>query len=341
MKRKKKYSKPIPLKLVEDFHKEFPGCYNACDKLLDDISGDVEIWDMVCIPIAATNAIMQTNYNALSKGAELHILYSWRRSKQILELDSDLLSEIFKNPEISLVPVEALLNIPYNAFYIKCADGLIDLQGLRFMGFFVTFDEEYDDSGSATARELRISVVTENNILIPLYLPLIPESTIKESLENSRGFDVLGALYPDAPNSIISIVSSLVNIILYICCENADIRESEYQKPYTRKQANPRFIKDTPREIQKWDVGWRVGAQLRQNRSIAKNRELKDADSRERGYRTAGTPKRPHLRAAHFHHFWVGKRGSENRRLIVKWLSPITVNVDTKNEMVATIRKVR
>ena len=39
-----------------------------------------------------------------------------------------------------------------------------------------------------------------------------------------------------------------------------------------------------------------------------------------------GKSKAPHSRRGHWHHYWVGKKDSGERRLILKWIAPTFVN---------------
>lgn len=39
--------------------------------------------------------------------------------------------------------------------------------------------------------------------------------------------------------------------------------------------------------------------------------------------------KSPHSRKDHWHHFWTGKRGTEERKLILKWVAPMFINDGT------------
>lgn len=68
-----------------------------------------------------------------------------------------------------------------------------------------------------------------------------------------------------------------------------------------------------------WDVGVRVGAAIRQQK-IRKQSEWPERNQGEHN-----SP-RPHVRRGHWHHFWTGpKTQPEERKLILKWLSPMTV----------------
>lgn len=72
-------------------------------------------------------------------------------------------------------------------------------------------------------------------------------------------------------------------------------------------------------EIRKWDVGIRIGTAIRQkSASVEKGESIKTASGH--------SSPRPHMRRGHWHHYWIGSRSvSEDRRLILKWLSPMAV----------------
>lgn len=38
-----------------------------------------------------------------------------------------------------------------------------------------------------------------------------------------------------------------------------------------------------------------------------------------------GSKKTPHVRRAHWHHFWIGSEKAGNRKLVIRWLPPIAI----------------
>lgn len=98
------------------------------------------------------------------------------------------------------------------------------------------------------------------------------------------------------------------NIVAYICCRNAEI-ETIY-KPRPEGPTRRRESSATWHE-----VGFRIGAELRAYERMKS----------ERGPHKGGTV-RPHMRRAHWHHFWTGPRDGE-RKLVLKWVPPIMVAV--------------
>ena len=88
------------------------------------------------------------------------------------------------------------------------------------------------------------------------------------------------------------------------------------------------FAPDHP---SRWEVGYRLGAALRQALS-----EHEPAEPTG----THASP-RPHIRRAHWHSFWAGKRDQpEARSVTLKWLPPIPVNVQGVEDLTTTVRDV-
>lgn len=38
------------------------------------------------------------------------------------------------------------------------------------------------------------------------------------------------------------------------------------------------------------------------------------------------------MRSGHWHHYWRGKRNSENRRLVVNWIAPVFINASLADD---------
>ncbi len=341
---------PLPLKIVNDFEKDYPGCYQMCDTLIQKSRKDIAWWDMVYLPIAGTNAIMDNyGYGARCDGSKLHMLYSWCKTKQIFSMDTELVSELIKNTDASSIPVDTLMHVPYNSFYIECSNGnLLNFISYGIKGCFVAFDEDMTEDSPITEKELRIMLVTDNNILIPEYLILKTGISIAEARKQSRSYNFSKSncqkftgnvnLFNEYIDAVTNIFASLLNLILYICCENADIEKDSRQRTYTYRKKGFWLIKGCPREIQKWNVGWRIGKTLRNISSAPKPNTPPESPEQHRAI--CGSPKRPHIRSAHFHHFWTGKKGSAERKLVVHWIPAIAINISTENELAATIHKV-
>ena len=127
----------------------------------------------------------------------------------------------------------------------------------------------------------------------------------------------------------------LVSLVLYLCSQAAEIKEAgagkrvpTRPKPQKTKKGMRIFAPDHP---SRWEVGYRLGAALRQALS-----EHEPAEPTG----THASP-RPHIRRAHWHSFWVGKKDQPDARSVtLKWLPPIPVNVLGVDDLTTTVRDV-
>ena len=86
----------------------------------------------------------------------------------------------------------------------------------------------------------------------------------------------------------------------------------------TPKAKRPKRRNGTPMNLRQWEVGYRIGSPFPGKRAEEGPCEAVGATEGERGTRP-----RPHLRRAHWHHYWAGEG---KNTLILKWLAPIWVN---------------
>lgn len=129
-------------------------------------------------------------------------------------------------------------------------------------------------------------------------------------------------------------ITKALQLVLYICAANADITENPEQKQITRKPATRTKPKDALREVRKWDVGYRIGSIIRKSSEEDSVHEQRVSTSRK------SSPKRPHVRKGHFHHYWIGSKSDNNRTLVLKWVAPMFINTALEEELPAVITKI-
>ena len=127
----------------------------------------------------------------------------------------------------------------------------------------------------------------------------------------------------------------VLQVVLYVCTINADVKPNSEQKTIT-KRSTTGVIRDRYAEIRKWDVGVRVGSAVR------KFRQTKQTNSVNTERQGSHSPKRPHIRRGHWHHYWTGKLSDVNaRKLVLKWTAPIYVGIDDTDDSPAVIHPVK
>lgn len=118
----------------------------------------------------------------------------------------------------------------------------------------------------------------------------------------------------------------LLNVLLYILGDNDVVADVHPGSPPAK--ANPRRVKD---KIAKRTTTVEIGSGYAR---LVERYAEQEAKQKSQGEAT-GRTKRPHMRSAHAHRFWTGKRDGE-RKPIVKFLPPTYVggkflDVETDN----------
>ena len=120
----------------------------------------------------------------------------------------------------------------------------------------------------------------------------------------------------NSKGTLSDIYKLILCVIAYMGSEDADVL------PTVEKIAKPRNGKKSPsKETNRKDyqVGYRIGQKL--DAARARYKYLSEHHD--------GSTKRPHIRKAHWHSFWVGKKNSDKRKIVVKWVAETYVNCET------------
>ena len=297
-----------PLDLVRQWTKRLPGCYDQLDELK---KADIPWPDYCELPINAACTYLASENMSPGEGASLTACWLWRQNKVIYRFDEDLTDTLAEQAEhmddTEVLPAELLLHPPYPAVYIK-APNLIE--GRDGFFYFVDYDVNRDNT------ELSIQWLMADRVL-PQILHLIPGGTIKECVDDMlktvlsgvKSGPELASVLKEAATLMQSEMLKAITLLLYLVSQNADITDDQ---PYRKKRRS--YIADTKQEIHTYSVGLRIGAVIR-----------KAAQGTAVGT-GLGSPKRPHSRRGHWHHFWVGPK--EDQKLILKWLAPMYINAD-------------
>lgn len=266
---------------------------------------DLPEWhSSVFLPIAAWIAIVTdggpVSLSSGTEAAELAAVGTWQFSKSIYEFDADIFETLIDAGINGEIPASVLLQIPEWCVYIKTP-------GLKYIhddiaGFFAHLEHDMNTQ----AMELRIALHSEDGSLrtIPL---ILGQTTIEESCEclfRNAGFTGI-----QTENPLVDLLQKIIPLVLYLCTDAPEFKGSNSTAPSNAVPKKTKHgLKLFPVEkVRTWKVGYEIGNTIRA------------------AHTRAGGKKSPHLRRAHWHHFWSGKRDSADRRIICKFLPPTFV----------------
>jgi hypothetical protein len=274
----------------------------------------------------------------------LAALAAWRSSQGIYRFDRTLYDAVRRTPLNRDLPHEPLLRLPEWCPYIETPNLVWAIEGeerpIHGAWAYLDWDEQI---ASPTHGELRLvldAARTSREALDPGFgcipIPLMGKGTIAECLDRvlkfgieqarARGFETPRAL--SNTTFVARILWPIVSLFLYLCTEAQEIGNGigrpERPQPTRTRHGARLFPPDRPTT---WDVGVRMGADLRRAHHYQS-----DPDSEPTGRRVRG-----HVRIFHWHTFLAGPNRTERR---LKWLPVIRVNLPNPDSLPATIRRV-
>lgn len=326
-----------PKQILKQIGRTWPEAWQQVKQFRAGKGKDLPDWPDWCyIPIAAGVAIAtQGNDSKLHQAildfklspAVVTAAAAWRVSQGVYRFDADLYNSLTSQPLDGNVPCEILKRMPEWCVYIETINGTYFDKPMD--GFWAHL--EYDvNTGTEELRFVFLFLDGKTSNL-PIHLG---DYTLEESLDKMRQLaeknaDKLGlpsVLPPELGSNIAVEIMPYLQLVLYLCAENADM--PKIQHPQTRVRMSGQV--DVPRETRHWTVGERIGAGIRKYRN---------QETQEHQGGTHASP-RAHIRRAHWHSFWTGPRDGQ-RKLILRWLPPIPVGVDDDGELPAVIHKIK
>lgn len=338
-----------PLELLKRTTAKYPKAWEQME-MFHNLNGKEGLpkWEPWCYaPISAAMAVtmgdcedsFDTRMNTIRDSQIIAALAPWRQSKEVFVIDQDLQELLFSQDEELTINSEIFLQVPYTCFYVQFA-GAFDFMNRPCHGVFVHLEDDVNNHD----KELRLLYLTcdGNTFGEPIHLG---EGTIEESIAHTRqeAFKNIPEGHEDFRRLLVTNIERIsqesavyrktLQIILYLCAQNAEIAPDSEQAFITKRSSTGR-IRDRYAEIRKWDVGFRIGAAVRKARSVpAEPRKQTDSSTGA----THASP-RPHMRRAHWHNFWTGSKSEpETRKLVLKWIAPTIVGVSDYDETPVTL----
>lgn len=329
-----------PKALLKEIGRVYPQIWQQVKTFRASKGKDLPDWPDWCyLPIAAGYAIVSQGMN-ISAPHLLNVPFSpavvtaaatWRVSQGVYRYDADLYNSLVVQPMDGNVPCEALKRLPEWCVYIETLPGLT-FCGKPIEGLWAHLESDANDG----RMELRFVFFASNGNLPQLSIHL-GDWTIEEGLARMQAISEKEAEkigvnlnFPNLYSVMVPEIVPYLQLVLYLCAENADIPVIRH--PNTRVRMSGQV--DVPKEPRFWVVGERVGSAIRKYRNS--RGDLSD----NVGVPNSHASPRPHIRRAHWHHFWIGQLNSE-RKLILRWLPPIPVRMDYDSEGPVVIHKVK
>lgn len=242
---------------------------------------------------------------------------SWRFGRGIYLYDQNLATELWGGEPVDKLPAEVMWRLPEWCVYISFEQN-------PKSGCYASLEWE-----PYTARPM-LALTMEHpytHYTFDRFELFLDTQTIEESIELklARHRDI-GKSETEIQglkgylSTLGKLASAFLPLVTYLCSNDPDVVRRD-GSPMPNKPRRPSEHVDHPTI---WESGWHIGTALIESRN-----------ANEMGEATHAQP-RPHIRRAHFHHFWTGPRDGE-RTLVVRWLHPILVRGDV-DDLTTTIR---
>ena len=240
-----------------------------------------------------------------------NIAVNWSKTKQVYCFDSDFISEMAKAERSISIPNNIFDKLPFKTFYLDfkrnaeiCsltgADGvLVDILKMQVPEFpddrlwlpqYIFFKDGVRYSDECKILNEAAAFGGKNSVID---LEMICDSDRDEYGNDRKLLDIL-----------------TLQMILYLCSYEPDIRDDVASKMQRRKaKQQKKTNRNTELPEQLHIVGERFGAAFRK---WTQGSLGQDSSS------SVGGHVRPHVRRAHWHRYWVGKKGQQE--LTVKWV---------------------
>jgi len=206
---------------------------------------------------------------------------------------------------------EIFKTLPYKSFGMSCKDTKV----------FICID--------ISNRILSIATDDYKNKNMIIGTFILRNTIHKTLLSHAELTDV--SVYSEEFKSAKQLLITCYTCMKYLCCSNKDITNKE---EYT-SNSKPKIKTKLKNTIATWDVGFRVAKFIKQSQLKNENIKSNDPNTKDQNQNNEieniklTSKKRSHMRKAHYHSFWTGSK--ENKKLILKWLSPMLVNFDMEN----------
>lgn len=268
-------------------------------KLYGSFTGSTDIPDNIDEDRALAAEAFSTSY----------IVNTWAKSKQVYQFDAELELSLADSDNIEL-PVRILDRLPHRTFYIDFAENGIFKS--NFHGTFIHIAPEQkgylvyimrvkEDGRSMSGK---IALVPQDDNYDEATFIFDKNDIPQNNADRNKDWQIFGFF--------------LINALLYLCADNNEIHESALTKQTYRKSTR---IRNKFSEVRKWECGYRYGTEIRKIKTTSDDKKETSSHASPASRKTVIK----HVRRAHWHHYWVGKQNTDERKLILHWIPPTLV----------------
>lgn len=246
------------------------------------------------------------------------LILKWAETKQVLRFNAEFLEALRSTSSVTYVK-GCFDYLPYSTFYIDVSDSAEISNEFEMDGVFVHVSSRIIDDQKVYCFDMDL-LKGEVHRVIQCKIPDEDMDIDNMPKEGSAPIDV------DALHLM------LRQIFVYLSSVDADIQEDISTKRARQKHKADKS-KGRYDGVRQWNVGFRFGADF--HKSVPKQ----DTSAEESVTSVFGTKQRPHIRRAHWAHYWYKEGDTKVRRL--KWVSEYAVNVtDADTDLAVTSHKV-
>lgn len=262
---------------------------------------------------------------------ETHTFYNlkkWLKTKQVYHFSTPLINALRQTTKDGFV-ASVLRQLPFDSFYIDLSNtgesydftrGSTSVPS-KVLGCFVHVDHFYD-SENPFLRYYAVyqAYFFENHgtFLLKNIFGYNQKTTSKENLDTGMETPLD---YDRIPT--MNLMELLMNMVVYIAASNADIEK----KPSSTSYGSSLKGSKGKKPVTDWNVGYRIGPAIEKTLHATSNTSSNSSSAGGTGHATP----RPHIRAAHWHHYWTGPK--ESRVLSLRWVAQTFVNCSEETDL--------
>lgn len=265
---------------------------------------------------------------------------SWFKYKKIYRFDTSFV-DYLQDTDVGPVYAELLKRLPYNSFYISfpkrdminpwpvVPDDINELEGMfvriKIVDDLIRVGMVFQKTGK--------NITDYKDKCAACHITTIKDgSTLKGSLdwtllpeERQKAMEAVGI--KEAYAYWYPLYCIAINACQYLCASNAEIQDVKVKKknrPTVMTMNGPK-----PVNVQVSDVGFKIGRRFEEMYGVKDDSETDISVDTISGVHRRGYKMRPHVRRAHWHHYWTGKGRTD---LEVRWVEPVFVMSDLGKE---------